>query len=256
MKRRAFVGAVGSLASLGVIGYTTRPPVGSIDVRVWFSEAASAYDRLEARIREYLGFALEFGHWRARITFGGSVPVSTEDGARVTIHGEWPAMVGAGALGRGPVDPVADVNLLVTDGQMRTAPTGYGLPHVASVGGARFVDRLEPLVGDPGIVENRTPARVVQILIHEVGHALGLDHEHGVAFRKGSAVVATPMLSAYAWDPSYDLDRSACGTAYPDTDGLERKLTFSYSACAQRQLERYQGGVTRWRSNSRVGVEE
>lgn len=245
MKRRAFIGAVGSLGSLGVIGYTTRAPVDSVEVRVWFSEAASEYDRLERRIREYLGFALEMDFWTPTITFGGTVPVSTEDGGEVTIYGEWPSHVLAGFAGRGEVKPVPDVNLLVTDGQMRTAPTGYGLPHIASVGGARFIDELEPLVGHPEVVPNRAPNRVMQILIHEVGHALGLDHDHGVSFRRGKNVVATPMLSAYAWDSTYDGDRSSCGTEYPDTEGLGRKLTFSFSTCSRYELEEYQGGFTR-----------
>ncbi|MCU4741365.1 peptidase M10A and M12B matrixin and adamalysin [Natronoglomus mannanivorans] len=247
MKRRAFLGTVGSLGSLGVIGYTSRSPVETLEIRFWLSEQAATYDGVPDRIREYLQLAFDLEFWTLEVSFGGTVPVSTEDGANVTIHGEWPSRVVAGYFGRGEITPVADVNLLVTDGQMRTAPTGYGIPHIASVGGARHIAELEPVeFGDRyDVVPYRTPERVMQVLVHEAGHALGLNHDHGVTFRKGDAVTASPMLSAYAWDPEYDGDRSSCGTVYPETDDLGRKLTFSFSACAQRRLEGYQGGFTR-----------
>lgn len=246
MKRRAFLGTVGSLGSLGVLGYASRSPVETLEIRFWLSEQAGTYDGVADRIREYLELAFDLEFWTLEVSCGGTVPVSTEDGANVTVYGEWPSHVVSGFFDRGEITPAADVNLLVTDGQMRSAPTGYGIPHIASVGGARHIAKLEPVELDDryDVVPYRTPERVMQVIVHEAGHTLGLDHDHGVAFRKGDAVVASPMLSSYAWDPEYEGDHSSCGTVYPETDHLGRKLTFSFSTCAQRQLEEYQGGFT------------
>ncbi|WP_255171615.1 peptidase M10A and M12B matrixin and adamalysin [Natrononativus amylolyticus] len=247
MKRRAVLGTIGSLASLGVIGYATRDPVDALEVRFWLSERAATYPDVVDRISEYLSFALDLEYWSLELTYGGVVAVDTEDGADVTRRGEWPALVAAGTLGRGEIEPVGDVNLLVTDGQMQTAPTGFGMPHVASVGGARYISRLEPLdsLSEPGeSVTYSTPNRVMQVLIHEAGHALGLGHDHGVVHRRESTDVATPMLSTYAWDPEYEGDRSRCGAIYPTDEPVARKLSFSFSQCAQREFETYSGGFT------------
>jgi len=70
---------------------------------------------------------------------------------------------------------------------MKQAPTGYGVPHIASVGGARHLAALESfddVVTDDAraIAPNTTPVRTMQVLLHEIGHALGLNHEDGVAF--------------------------------------------------------------------------
>jgi hypothetical protein len=254
--RRLFLGAVGSALSIGTVGtlsYANRSPVDRLAVRVWFSEGAARYDAVEDRVLEYLDALLTYDYWSLALSSGGTVSVSTEDGAGVTTSGEWPTAVAAGALGTRDLDPVADVNLLMTDGQMTDAPTGFALPHVASVGGAEYIDALPPFDaletahnGDAThtVVENDRPTRTIQVLLHELGHALGLEHDHGVAFRDGDAVVATPMLSSYAWDPAYDDDRSRCGTVYPETDGREQRLSLTFSACARRDLEAYSGGLT------------
>ncbi|WP_254764837.1 peptidase M10A and M12B matrixin and adamalysin [Natrinema marinum] len=249
MKRRVFLGTLGSAASLGTLAYTSRRSAETLAVRVWLSERAAVYDGVAARIRAYLEAMLSLEHWSLEVSIGGAVAVSTEDAARVTSRGEWPMAVASGALGRRDIEPVSDVNLLVTDGSMEHAPTGYGLPHVASVGGARHIADLEPfdeLVTDRdrSVVPNTTPARTMQVLVHEVGHALGLNHRHGVAFLYDGAVVATPMLSAYAWDPAYDRDRLHCGTPIPSAADRPRKFSLAFSSCARRELAAYDGGLS------------
>jgi hypothetical protein len=248
VKRRAFLGAVGAAASLGTLAYATRDPVETLAVRIWLSERAATYDGVADRILEYVRATLDLEYWTLEPSIGGSVSVSTEDAARLTTGGEWPAAVAAGELGRRDLDPVSGVNLLVTDGRMDRAPTGYGIPHIASVGGARHIAALEAvdeLVADGRrrIVPNTTPARTIQVLVHEIGHALGLTHDHGVAFRHRGAVIATPMLSTYAWDADYDADGSQCGGTIPAAEDRTQKLSLSFSSCARRDLERYDGGL-------------
>ena len=250
MKRRVFLGAVGSLTSVGTLAYTTRDPVDSLEIRVWLSSGAAEYDGVAERIRDYLDRIFDLEYWTLELSIGGTVDVSTEDGARVTSGGEWPLTLAAGAVGRHKVAPAADVNLLVTDGQMRQTPTGYGLPHIASVGGARHLASLasfDDLLSRPGadadrlIVPKEPSTRSMQVLVHEIGHALGLDHEHGLSFRDGDAIVATPMLSSYAWNGDADVERSSCGHPYPKPGNGPRKLSLAFSSCARRELAAYSG---------------
>ncbi|RZH66970.1 zinc metalloprotease [Natrinema altunense] len=249
MTRRVVLGALGSMVSLGALSEASREPPETLSVRVWLSERAATYEGVTDRIREYLAAIRSLEHWTVDLSFGGTVAVSTENAARLMTRGEWPKAVVAGGLGRRDLEPVADINLLVTDGRMGEAPTGYGVPHIASVGGARHIADLEPfdaslIDGTRWIVPNTAPTRTMQVLVHEIGHALGLDHEHGVAIRDGEAVIATPMLSSYAWDPSYRADRARCGSAMPPMpDGLEKRLSFAFSACARREFATYDGGL-------------
>ena len=246
--------AGGSLGALGLVASSRRQAAESISVRVWLSEQAATYSMVTDRIEAYLGAALDLEFWTVDIAFSGVQSVSTEDGAAVSSGGEWPTIVGRKRIAG---DAVGDVNLLVTDGQMQTTPTGFGLPHVASVGGARYIHTLPPREKQESLVPLTTPNRVIQVLIHEVGHALGLAHDHGVVFESDGALVASPMISTYAWDPDSDIDRSRCGDHYPDGDGTgaepepevgagaSRKLLLSYSACAEQTLRGYQGSVVR-----------
>ncbi|QLK27800.1 peptidase M10A and M12B matrixin and adamalysin [Natrinema zhouii] len=248
MKRRAFLGTIGSTASLGTLAYATRGASDTLEVRIWLSERAATYDGVADRIRAYLDETLALGYWTLETSIGGSVSVSTEAAARLTHRGEWPMALASGTLGGRDLEPASDVNLLVTDGGMERAPTGYGVPHIASVGGARHIAALESfddiVVDDArSIVPNTTPARTMQVLLHEIGHALGLDHKDGVAFVHDGALVATPMLSSYAWDPTYERNASPCGTTIPASDDRKQMLSFAFSSCARRRLANYDGEI-------------
>lgn len=167
-----------------------------------------------------------------------------------TLSQEMPKKSYAVVPGLGGLEPARHVNLLVTDGQMAVAPTGYGLPRIASVGGARHLADLEPfdelLESGPDsdvkwAVPTTTRARTMQVLLHEVGHALGLDHEHGNVIREDGLVIATPMLSTYAFSADYVGEHSHCGQEYVDPGDDARALSLAFSACARRALAEHAG---------------
>ncbi|WP_276252943.1 peptidase M10A and M12B matrixin and adamalysin [Halomontanus rarus] len=248
MKRRQFLAGLCGSCSVGGLWYVQRPPKRTIEVRFWLSARAAGYESIEPRIVSYLEAAFDPVYDTVDVSAGGVVPAQSEHGYDVMRTGEWPARVAAELTDRDGNGPV-DVNLLVTDGSMSQAPSGAGIPHLASVGGARYIGETPPRDAVDDVVPYTTPARVMQVLIHEVGHALGLAHEHGTIRNVEEATVVSPMISTYAWasDPrsrrQFDADHSACGALYPvDRDG-RRKLSYAFSSCATAKLREYRGGL-------------
>lgn len=244
MRRRRFLLSVGAVGGLGAVGYGSRRPERHVDVRVWLSERAAAYDGVRERVRGYLRRALEPAVADLSVAFGDPVDASTEDAYDLMTGGEWPLH-----LARELDDLADDVNLLVTDGDTSETPTGAGVTHVAAVGGARHLAQLPPADDAPGVMAHTTKAHAAQVLLHEVGHALGLRHDHGAITPIGDGVIVTPMVSAYAWLPPevkeehFDHDRSACGQPFVDVGSSRRDLALDYAPCAREALADYRGGL-------------
>lgn len=239
MKRRTVLAGLGTLG-VGTLGYRARVD-DPVSVRVWVSERAATYDGLRERVEGYLGLALEDAVGRVELSYGGEVPVPTEDAHWLLVSTEWPRLLFDGMLD-GNAAPVGGVNLLVTDGDMDRAPTGAGVRHIAAVGGASTLADLPPAEETAGVVGYATRWRVAQVVLHECGHALGLDHDHGAIDLSARGPVVTPMVSSYAWAPAaikrdqFDFEVNACGSPYPVVAPSEANLSLRYSTCARRAL--------------------
>jgi hypothetical protein len=249
--RRSFLLSAGALGSLGLGGSRLARPEGTLNVKVWRSHRAARHEGLWERVRGYLRRAFRGSHDAVVVEDGGVVRTPTEDAYRLVVDGEWPRRLLAGTVG-GPTAPSDDVNLLVTDRSMRRFPTGGGLPHVAAVGGARALSRLPPVEDVGPVVERTTPTYALQVLLHEVGHALGLRHEHGTMEAAGDSLVVSPMVSGYPWESEairsreFDHETSVCGCQYVDPGGRSPLLMLVFGDCEARRIRAYRGGLTPW----------
>lgn len=239
MKRRTFVAAAGALG-VGALGFGSGEP---LHVRVWFSERAAAYAGLGRRVQGYVSRALADAVGPVEVSIGGSVSVSSESAYRLLATAEWPRLLVEELLDAESL-PVTGVNLLVTDGDMQSAPTGAGISHLATVGGARTLAGLPPVEETSTVVSHARRWRIAQVLLHEVGHALGLSHDHGSIRLTDRGPVVSPMVSSYAWAPEavraiqFDYEANACGAPYPLVAPEHSNLSLRYSACARRRLQR------------------
>lgn len=243
MNRRAFLGSAGMVLSMGLVGRQTARRSDPVTVRVWFSEAAAEYDSLPDRIEGYLGGALEAAVGEVALSFAPSPVRIPAEGGRNLLAVRWPRMVVEGTVGMRHIDPVDDVNLLVTDGDPTRQPAGYARPRVAAATGAEYVARMPPADETDAVVPYSVRAAATQLLLHECGHALGAGHEHGHADVRDGAVVASPMIGSYLWADERDRekhvpDECACGGSYPGpTAAPERRLGLRYGDCAVRALQ-------------------
>lgn len=85
--------------------------------------------------------------------------------------------------------------------------------------------------------------RATQLLLHELGHALGLRHRDGTITIDGERAVVSPMVSGYAWESpavrrdQFDFDANACGSDYPSVDGKEPWLSLRYRSCERVRIQ-------------------
>jgi len=229
--------------SLGVVGSRTASAPEPVVVRVWFSESAATHDALADRVEGYLGAALDEALDAVETEFAPSTVALPHEGGKESLGIDWPVTVAEGLVGMAEIDPVGDVNLLVTDGDPRRQPAGYARPRVAAVTGGAYIARMTPAGETPPVVPYSIPAAATQLLLHEVGHALGATHSHGSARREGDALVASPMVGSYLWASErvrqrHLGDESACGGPFPSgDDASERRLGLRYTDCAAGALE-------------------
>ncbi len=247
MRRREFLlgtGLLGTLGSAGVAATLT----GDIDIRWWATERAARYPDLHDRVGGYLRACFGALSSSVSVTYGGTVSFYTENAYELVVDGVWPRYLVSGTAS-GQVTPVDDVNLLVTDSSMRLAPTGAGVPYVAAVGGARQIARAPPAESVGAVVPDTLPLRTVQILLHECGHALGLQHDHGTVrlaeTEPGTAAVVSPMVSGYAWATGLDerrhftFETNRCGHPYPSVAGRLPRLRLRFDECERRGISRF-----------------
>ena len=251
LNRRSFMLSAGALGSLGLTGRRVTAPEDRLHVKVWFSPGAARHEGLWARLSGHLERAFDGAHEDVALEFGGVVDTSSERAYDLVVGGEWPATLAAGAVG-GPAEPCDDVNLLVTDASMDAFPTGAGVPHVAAVGGAAAMADLPPVGDLPSVVERSREAYALQVLLHECGHALGLEHNHGSMRADDGALVVSPMVSGYPWETEevredqFDYEKSACGCSYVRPEGRAPRLMLTFDECEREEIGSYRGGVTSW----------
>lgn len=241
MNRRAFLGSVGAVASVGLLGRTALGSGDALRVRVWLSDRATEHEGLQSRVQGYLRAGLASVVEDVRVTVSEETVALPAEGGRRVLARHWPRLVAEGAVG-GEVDPTLGVNLLVTDGDPTEQPAGYGHRHVAASTGAGHIAEMPPADEAGAAVPYSVAGVATQLLLHECGHALGLTHDHGSATVSDEGVVSSPMVGSYLWRPpavrrQYLDGTTACGDPVPPptVDG-ERLLGLRYSPCAVSAL--------------------
>ena len=239
MERREFVSCLGCAGILPALWTGTHVIDRPIQIRYWVSPRAARIADHEGLL-PYVETALEPVFSSIDVSYGGIVPVSKEDGYEVMRSGEWPLRM---LTDSGTADgPVPDANLLLTDGPMGPDPPGFARGPFASLGGASHLATVPDRNAVDDIVNYDLTMYTIQIFLHELGHTLGLAHDHGSILPASDGHVASPMVSGYAWQPPSDQfssDHSHCGMVYPDSVDGNRYLSLTFSSCAQDHLRSY-----------------
>lgn len=236
MNRRRFLAGIGGVASLPLLVGLTRTDERPVRIRYWTSEGAARWVD-HSHLQGFVRAALDPAFSAVDVSFAGVVPVGTEHGYDVMDSGEWPLR--AWASNNPGIGRVADANILVTDGPLGPDPPGYARHRYAAIGGARHLESLPAPDDVPEVVEYEPSLYTMQLFLHELGHTLGLSHDHGTVESTEDGRVASPMVSGYAWSPGskrFDATESACGTPYPEDDPEKRYLSMRYSPCATAEL--------------------
>jgi hypothetical protein len=246
VKRRRVLLAAGALATGGLVRTATARKPAPITAKIWLTEGAAAHPRSRERAADYLRQAVGGAGVPIEVAFGETTIRPGNRSDKAIERRFWPQRVLEGRLGLSSIDPVRDINLLVTDGEVHRTTAGYAYPHIAAVPGSEYLAQMEPPDEAPGVVPYTVRSAVTQLLLHEVGHALGLDHHHGEVDVDDTTVTVSPMVSGYAWSEEAhrpgDLEGGACKAAVPAA-GRRRRLAMTYSGCAQRALRSDRKGL-------------
>jgi hypothetical protein len=249
LTRRSVLLGLGACTSLGVARAAVRAPPEELAVKLWLTQGAASRPSSGARAAGYIERALSEAGVGVTVTVAESaVDVSAVDDRRLE-RVTWPRLVAQGVANVGGIDPVSDVNLLLTDRAVTGRTAGYAVPNIATVPGASHLAGVAPADESPPVVEFSVPVAVTQLLLHEVGHALGLKHQHGTSTVDGPVATVSPMVAGYAWRrDGPDGSRSAggenvCGEAIDRVTDERRRLSLRYADCAATAIRRYRGGL-------------